>query len=84
MIANGGSGVATVAAQASGLIGCVVVGIVLIRSDDLSIGSAILLGSAIMLFGWPAAWLMFGLAWTFVGALLIARSGPVLPSSRFA
>ena len=35
-------------------------------------------------FGWPVAWLGFGLAWTLVGVLLLAaRAGPdELPSAR--
>jgi hypothetical protein len=51
----------------------------------VSIGAAIVLASAIMLFGWPMAWLVDGLAWTTIGVLLLARPGPAFPSStRFA
>jgi hypothetical protein len=34
-----------------------------------------------MFFGWPAAWLGFGLAWTVVGVLLLARPEPTSPPS---
>jgi hypothetical protein len=61
-----------------------VVGIVLVRTDDIAIGSAILLAGAVMLFGWSAAWLVFGLAWTLVGSLLLGRSDRAFPSSRVA
>lgn len=78
-------GPATMAFQAVALVGCLIVGLVLIRTEDLPIGAAIVLASALMLFGWPIAWLAFGLAWTFVGLLLIARPEPAAPSApRFA
>lgn len=84
-LAQAGSGLAIVVCQALALAGCVLVGIALVRTDDLPIGSAILLASAIMLVGWPIAWLAFGLAWTLVGVLLLASREPAAPSSpRFA
>lgn len=80
-LAQTGSGLLIVACQAIALTGCVLVGLVLVRSGDLSIGVAILLASAVMFFGWPAAWLGFGLAWTAVGMLLLARPEPSAPPS---
>jgi hypothetical protein len=76
-----GSGLVVVAGQAIALTGCVLIGLVLVRTEDLPIGAAILLASAIMFFGWPAAWLGFGLAWTVVGVLLVARPEPTGPPS---
>jgi hypothetical protein len=78
---QGGSSLLIVACQAVALTGCVLVGLLLVRSEDLPIGAAILLASAIMFFGWPAAWLGFGLAWTIVGVLLLARPEPSAPPS---
>ena len=80
-LVQAGSGLLIVAFQAIALTGGVLVGLVLIRSEDLPIGAAILLASAIMFFGWPAAWLGFGLAWTIVGVLLLARPEPSAPRS---
>jgi hypothetical protein len=77
-----GYGAVTMAAQAVALAGSLLVGIALTRTDDLPIGAAIALSSALMLLGWPMAWLAFGLAWTFVGVTLLARPGPT--SARFA
>jgi hypothetical protein len=76
-----GSSLLIVACQAVALTGCVLVGLLLVRSEDLPIGAAILLASAVMFFGWPAAWLGFGLAWTMVGVLLLARPEPSAPPS---
>lgn len=85
VLAGLGSGLAIVICQAVALVGCLLVGLELVRTDDLPIGAAILLASAVMLLGWPVAWLGFGLAWTLVGLLLIARPVPSAPSSpRFA
>ena len=75
---------ATVVYQAIALVGCLLIGLVLVRTDDLLIGAAILLATATMLFGLPVAWLIFGFAWTVVGVLLIARPDPLAPTSRFA
>ncbi len=80
-LAQAGSSLLIVACQAAALTGCVLVGLLLVRSEDLPIGAAILLASAIMFFGWPAAWLGFGLAWTIVGVLLLARPEPSAPPS---
>ncbi len=84
-IAGMGYGAGTMAAQAIALVGCILVGLMLIRTADLPIGAAILLASAVMLFGWPIAWLAFGLAWTLVGVLLLARPvSTTPPSPRYA
>lgn len=80
-LAQGGGSLLIIACQAVALTGCVLVGLVLVRSEDLPIGAAILLASAVMFFGWPAAWLGFGLAWTIVGVLLLARPEPSAPRS---
>jgi hypothetical protein len=80
-LAGAGSSLLIVAFQAVALTGCVLVGLLLVRSEDLPIGAAILLAAAIMFFGWPAAWLGFGLAWTIVGVLLLARGEPSAPRS---
>jgi hypothetical protein len=76
-----GYGSVTMASQAIALSGCLLVGLMLVRTEDIPIGAAIVLASAIMLFGWPMAWLVFGLAWTVVGVLLLARPEPTTPSS---
>lgn len=81
VLAQTGSSLLIVACQAVALTGCVLVGLLLVRSEDLPIGAAILLASAAMFFGWPAAWLGFGLAWTIVGVLLLARPEPNAPRS---
>ncbi len=79
-LAQTGSSLIIVGCQAVALTGCVLVGLLLVRSEDLPIGAAIL-ASAAMFFGWPAAWLGFGLAWTIVGVLLLARPEPSVPRS---
>jgi hypothetical protein len=66
----------TMGTQAIALVGALLVGLVLVRTSDLPIGAAIALASAIMLFGWPMAWLAAGLAWTLVGLLLLGRRQP--------
>ena len=81
VMAETGSGILIVACQAIALTGCVLIGLLLVRTEDLPIGAAILLASAIMFFGWPAAWLGFGFAWTIVGLLLLARPEPTSPPS---
>ena len=80
-----GYGAHTIAAQALGVLGSVLVGLMLLRSADERIGSVLVIAPAIMLFGWPIAWLGFGLGWTLVGALLLAWPEPDGPlSSGFA
>jgi hypothetical protein len=80
-----GYGAQTIAAQALGALGSVLVGLTLLRSADEQIGSVLVIAPAIMLFGWPIAWLGFGLGWTLVGALLLAWPEPDDPlQSGFA
>lgn len=81
LVAGTGSGLLVVVCQAIALTGCVLVGLVLVRTEEVPIGAAILLASALMFYGWPAAWLGFGLAWTVVGVLLAARPEPGAPPS---
>jgi hypothetical protein len=80
-----GYGAPTIAAQAAGALGSVLVGLVLLRSADERIGALLVIAPAIMLLGWPVAWLGFGLAWTLVGVLLLALPAPDEPlASGFA
>jgi hypothetical protein len=81
LMAGTGSGLLVVVCQAIALSGCVLVGLVLVRTEEVPIGAAILVASALMFYGWPAAWLGFGLAWTVVGVLLLARPDPSAPPS---
>lgn len=74
-----GYGIATMAAQALGALGAVLVGLLLLRSGDERIGSVLVVAPTLMLFGWPIAWLGFGFAWTLVGVLLLARPEPDEP-----
>jgi len=67
-----GYGAQTIAAQALGALGSVLVGLVLLRAADERIGSVLVIAPAIMLLGWPIAWLGYGLGWTLVGVLILA------------
>lgn len=80
-----GTSSATILAQALGASGPALVGLLLVRSGDARIGAVLIGAPAIMLFGWPLAWLGFGFAWTLVGVLLLAAQDPdeSLPT-RFA
>ena len=69
----------TALAQAAGAVGCVAVGLVLLRAGDEWLGRLLVLAPAFMLFGWPAAWLGFGLAWTIAGVLLWTGMEPAEP-----
>jgi hypothetical protein len=71
-----GYGAETIVAQALGALGAVLVGLVLLRSGDEQIGSLLVIAPAIMLIGWPIAWLGFGLGWTLIGVLLLALPSP--------
>ena len=73
-------GDAIVLGQALGLAGTLLVALTILGTTDLAVGAAIAIASATMLFGWPAAWLGFGLAWTVAGSLLRARD-PSEPST---
>ena len=80
-----GYGPQTALAQDLAAIGSLIVGIGLVRAGEGPLGGLLTLGAAVMVFGWPVAWLGFGLAWTLIGVLLLARPDPD-PSrpSRFA
>jgi hypothetical protein len=80
-----GYGPGTIAAQALAILGAVLVGLLLIRAGDQRIGSALVIPTAIMLFGWPLAWLAYGFGWTLVGVFLLTSpdSDETLPT-RFA
>ena len=84
--AGHGYGAPTAIAQDVAAIGSLLVGIGLLRGGEGWLGGLLALGAALMVFAWPVAWLAFGLAWTLVGVLLLARfaapSGS--PPSRFA
>ncbi len=71
-----GYGAVTAAGQDLGALGVLLVGLILLRSRDEALGAPLVLAPALMLFGWPVAWLGFGLAWTLVGTLLLARFEP--------
>jgi hypothetical protein len=73
-------GLAIVVGQAAGLIGCLLVGLAIVRTDDLVVGAVIAVASATMLFGWPIAWLGYGLAWTLAGSVLLWARDPIEPS----
>jgi hypothetical protein len=83
--AGHGYGAPTAVAQDSAAIGSLLVGIGLVRAGEGWLGGLMALGAALMVFAWPIAWLGFGLAWTLVGALLLARFAPSGSTpSRFA
>jgi hypothetical protein len=63
----------TAVAQGLAAVGSLLVGIGLLRAGESSLGGLLAVGAALMVFAWPIAWLAFGLAWTLVGALLLAR-----------
>ena len=73
-------GDAIVVGQAVGLLGTLLVALAILGTADLAVGAAIAVASATMLFGWPVAWLGFGLAWTVAGSLLRTRD-PAEPSA---
>ncbi len=82
---GGPAGSATVAAQTLGALGSVLVGLLLVARGDDRVGWVLVVAPAILLFGWPFAWLGFGFGWTLVGVLLLSGSEPdgSLPT-RFA
>ena len=80
-----GYGAPTAIAQTLAALGCLVVGIGLLRAGEGPLGGLLALGAAVMVFAWPLAWLGFGLAWTLVGALLFVAFDPdTSPPSRLA
>ena len=74
-----GYGAVTMAVQVAAVGGSVVVGLVLIQGGETRIGRPLTVGPAVMLFGWPVSWLLFGFAWTLIGVLLLDREEPGEP-----
>jgi hypothetical protein len=70
-----GYGPVTAIAQAAGALGCLLVGLVLLRSGDERVGGLLVVAPTLLLFGWPVAFLGFGLAWTVAGMLLVTGFG---------
>jgi len=67
---------ATLAAgQAVGALGCLAMGLLLLRAGDEPIGLILVAAPPVLLFGWPIAWLAFGLAWTGIGFILLLELG---------
>ena len=68
------------AAQSLAMLGSALVGAVLVRAGDVSIGFLILVGSAAMLLPLTITWLALGASWNAVGWLLVVersrRPGP--------
>jgi hypothetical protein len=63
---------ATLAAgQALGAVGCLAIGLLLLRTGDEPIGLILVAVPPVLLFGWPVAWLALGLAWTAIGFILL-------------
>jgi hypothetical protein len=58
------------AAQTLAMLATTLVGAVLLRAGDESVGLLILVGAVAMLVPWTPAWLVFGAGWTAVGILL--------------
>jgi hypothetical protein len=57
--------------QAIGAMGCLVMGFLLLRAGGAPIGLILVAAPPVLLFGWPIAWLAFGLAWTVIGFMLL-------------
>jgi hypothetical protein len=58
-------------AQTLAMIGTILVGAVLVRAGDGSVGLLIVAGPVAMLIPWTPTWLAFGAAWTAVGIVLV-------------
>jgi hypothetical protein len=65
-------GASTAFAQDIGALGVLLLGLVVLRSGDERIGALLVIAPTVLLFGWPVAWLAYGLAWTIVAMLLLA------------
>ena len=50
-------------------------GLMLLGSDDEPLGLTLVAGAPLLIFGWPIAWLAFGLAWTGIGFILLFGVG---------
>lgn len=62
------------AAQTVGMIGTALIGLVLVRSGDLLVGSLMLVGSTAMLIPSTLTWIVLGVAWNAVGWVLLLSS----------
>ena len=72
----GAADLATLAlGQAIGAAGCLAVGLMLLGSDDEPLGLILVAAPPLLLFGWPVAWLAFGLGWTGIGFILLLGPG---------
>ena len=72
----GAADLATLAlGQVIGAAGCLAMGLVLLGSDDEPLGLILVAAPPLLLFGWPVAWLAFGLAWTGIGFILLLGTG---------
>ncbi|HET9344457.1 MAG TPA: hypothetical protein VFO05_02045 [Candidatus Limnocylindrales bacterium] len=69
-------------AQAVGALGVLLVGLVILAAGDLPVGGLLVLAPTWMLFGWPIAWLGYGLAWTMAGAIVLMRPAGDEPRLR--
>jgi hypothetical protein len=78
-ILGGGYGWQTAAAQAIGVLGVVLVGFASLRVGENQMGGLLVVAPSLMLVAWVASWLVFGLAWTLIGVVLLTRRGPIDP-----
>ena len=61
--------------QAVGAAGCFATGLLLLRAGDEPLGLILVAAPPMLLFGWPLAWLAFGLAWTGIAFILLLGTG---------
>ena len=66
-----GYGAVTGATMSAAAVGMVGVAVVLLRRGDLVVGTPALLAPLALMIPTPATWILFGLAWTTVGAILL-------------
>ena len=64
-------GASTAAASGLAATGTAAVGLALLRAADSAVGMVVLVGGVAMLVGPGIGWLIFGLAWTLVGLLML-------------
>lgn len=67
------------AAQTLAMIGTTLVGAVLVRAGDETVGLLVVAGPVAMLIPWTLTWLAFGAAWTAVGIALAMERRSRLP-----
>jgi len=72
----GAADLATLAlGQVVGAAGCLALGLMLLGSDDEPVGLILVAAPPVLLFGWPIAWLVFGLGWTAIGFIVLLGIG---------